>query len=136
MAESKIRLLEQERARVAWNCINYVNEKYKEKFKKEYRSLVMRLPAMIITNGLGQALAFLKSKGKSKESKPHEKLFKDIESWFSGNENIQWDKTQGGLMEKVINLPSDKFRHATSETLSFFSWMKRFADAVLPKGDE
>jgi CRISPR/Cas system CMR-associated protein Cmr5 small subunit len=34
-------------------------------------------------------------------------------------------------MEKIISLPSDKFRYATSESLAYLSWMKRFADAVL-----
>lgn len=132
MSESKIKLLEH--ARVAWECIDRVNAQYEKKFKTEYRSIVMKLPTMIITNGLGQTLAFLKSKGKGDENKPHEKLFKDIESWLFDNKNIQWDKTRSGLMEEVIKLPSDRFRHVTSETLAFLSWMKRFADAVLPKG--
>jgi CRISPR-associated protein Cmr5 len=122
--------IEHERAKEAWACIDYVDSKEKDKFKKEYRSIVMKSPTMIITNGLGQTLAFLKSKGKNDKSKPEEKLYRDIESWL--DKRVQWT-ARGELMEKVIVLPNDKFRHATAETLSFLSWMKRFADAVLPK---
>jgi len=122
--------IELERAKEAWGCIDYVNSKENDKFKKEYRSIVMKSPTMIITNGLGQTLAFLKSKGKNDKSKPEEKLYRDIEGWL--DKRVQWT-AKGELMEKVISLPNDKFRYATAETLSFLSWMRRFADAVLPK---
>ena len=122
--------IELERAKEAWGCIDYVNSKKNDKFKKEYRSVVMKSPTMIITNGLGQTLAFLKSKGKNDKSKPEEKLYRDIEGWL--DKRVQWT-AKGELMEKVISLPNDKFRYATAETLSFLSWMRRFADAVLPK---
>ena len=92
----------------------------------------MKSPTLIITNGLGQTLAFLKSKGKNDESKPEEKLYRNIESWL--DKRVQWT-ARGELMEKVISLPNDKFRYATAETLSFLSWMKRFADAVLKEAD-
>ena len=131
---SRISNLEHERAKEAWSCVDYVNAEETDTFKKDYRSVVMKSPTMIITNGLGQTLAFLKSKGKNDESKPEEKLYKDIENWLDNR--IKWT-AKGGLIEKVIALPNDKFRHATTETLSFLSWMKRFADAVLPKeGDQ
>ena len=128
---SQITNLEHERAKEAWSCIDFVNTEYDNKgFKKDYRSIVMKFPTMIITNGLGQSLAFLKAKGKNDEHKSEEKLYRDIENWL--DKRIQWN-AKGELIEKVISLPSDKFRFATTETLSYLSWMKRFADAVLPK---
>jgi CRISPR-associated protein Cmr5 len=133
---SQISNLEHERAKEAWSCVDYVNteDEYDKKFKTEYRSLVMKLPTLIITNGLGQTLAFLKCKGKSDEKKPKEKpearVYKDLEGWLDNR--IQWN-ARGELIEKVISLPSDKFRFATAESLAYLSWMKRFADAVLPK---
>ena len=57
---SRLQRVEQKRAAEAWSCIQAVSE---DKFKKEYRSIVMKLPTLILTNGLGQTLAFLKSKG-------------------------------------------------------------------------
>ncbi|MFZ5996177.1 MAG: type III-B CRISPR module-associated protein Cmr5 [Nitrospirota bacterium] len=127
---SNLENIEHERAKEAWGCIDYVNSEETDKFKKEYRSIVMKTPTLIITNGLGQTLAFLKSKGKGDESKPEDKLYRDIEGWL--NKKVLWT-AKGELMEKIISLPNDKFRYTTAETLSFLSWMKRFADAVLPK---
>lgn len=127
---SSLENIEHERAKEAWNCIDYVNSEKTDTFKKEYRSIVMKSPTLILTNGMGQTLAFLRSKGKGDESRPEEKLYRDIESWL--DKRMRWT-TKGGLMEKIIALPNDKFRYATSETLSYLSWMKRFADAVLPK---
>lgn len=130
---SQITNLEHERAKEAWSCIDYVNKDMDDKgFKKEYRSIVMKLPTLIITNGLGQTLAFLKSKGKGDEKKPEEKVYQDIGDWLSKNKNINLNANVE-LIEKVIALSSDKFRQVTTETLAYLSWMKRFADAVLPK---
>lgn len=131
---SLVENIEHERAKEAWNCVNCVNSQKEDEFKKEYRSIVMKLPTMIITNGLGQTLAFLKSKGKGEKNKPEEKLYRDIENWL--NKRVHWTVTgKLELIEKIIALPSDKFRYVTAETLSFLSWMRRFADAVLPKED-
>lgn len=56
---SQISNLEHERAKEAWSCVDYVSEEIDNQgFKKEYRSIVMKLPTLIITNGLGQTLAF------------------------------------------------------------------------------
>jgi CRISPR-associated protein Cmr5 len=131
---SQITNLEHERAKEAWSSIDFVNTKYDDiGFKKNYRSIVMKLPTLIITNGLGQTIAFLKAKGKNDENKPEEKLYRDIEKWL--DKRIQWN-ARGELIEKVIALPSDNFRSATTEALSYLSWMKRFADAVLPKEED
>lgn len=133
---SHISMLEHERAREAWSCVDYVNNEIDDAgFKKEYRSIVMKLPTLIITNGLGQTLAFLKSKGKGKENKAEEKIYQDISGWLLKNKHFTWT-CQGELIERVIALPCDKFRQVTTETLAYLSWMKRFADAVLPKEGE
>jgi len=136
MSKGIIENLEQQRAEEAWSCVDYVNREIDDpSFKKEYRSLAMRLPSLIITNGLGQTLAFLKAKGKGKDSKPEEKIYQDIDGWLSKSKKIKWT-TKGELIERLIALNSSEFRFATYETLSFLTWLKRFADAVLPKEDE
>jgi CRISPR-associated protein Cmr5 len=128
---SQITNLEHERAKEAWRTIDFVNTELDDiGFKKEYRSIVLKFPTLIITNGLGQSIAFLKAKGKNDNSKPEEKLYRDIEGWL--DRCFQWN-VKGELIEKIITLPSDKFRLVTAETLSYLSWLKRFADAVLPK---
>ena len=132
---SQLQRLEQKRAAEAWSCVQYVNEEIDNpKFKKEYRSTVMKLPSLILTNGLGQTLAFLKSKGKNDDSNPEEKVYLDLQGWLTSTDIINWGRaTEGELIEKIMKIDSNKYRIVTLQTLSFLNWLKRFADAVLPK---
>ncbi len=123
----------QERARAAWDCVENVNKLLDEKLKKEYRSNALKLPSLILTNGLGQTLAFLKSKGKRDLSKSEEKVYRDIEDWLKRPGVINWGTAQGELIERIMKINSDKYRLVTTETLAFINWLKRFADAALPK---
>ncbi|MDR4506853.1 MAG: type III-B CRISPR module-associated protein Cmr5 [Candidatus Brocadiaceae bacterium] len=132
---SRVQTLEQKRAAEAWSCIQYVNEEINNpRFKKEYRSIVMKLPTLILTNGLGQTLAFLKSKGKNNDSNPEEKVYEDLQGWLTKPNAVNWGRaTHEKLIERIMAVDSNKYRFITIECLSFLNWLKRFADAVLPK---
>jgi CRISPR-associated protein Cmr5 len=130
---SLLQTKEQERAGAAWDCVDNVNKLPDEKFKKEYRSNALKLPSLILTNGLGQTLAFLKSKGKRDLSKSEEKVYRDLEDWLKRPGVINWGTAQGELIERIMKINSDKYRLVTTETLAFINWLKRFADAALPK---
>jgi CRISPR-associated protein Cmr5 len=60
--------LEQQRATRAWECVDEVTSKSQD-FKKKYGSLARKVPTLILTNGLGQTLAFLKAKGKKRSGR-------------------------------------------------------------------
>ncbi|HHT9159339.1 MAG: type III-B CRISPR module-associated protein Cmr5 [Ignavibacteria bacterium GWB2_35_6b] len=132
---SRLQTLEQKRAAGAWSCVQYVNEDVNDpKFKKGYRSTVLKLPALILTNGLGQTLAFLKSKGKGDVNNPEEKVYQDLQGWLTSTDVINWGgATAGELIERIMKIDSNKYRIVTLQTFSFLNWLKRFADAVLPK---
>lgn len=132
---SRLQKVEQKRAAEAWSCIQAVSEDIdSSKFKKEYRSIVMKLPTLILTNGLGQTLAFLKSKGKGNENNPEEKVYGDLQGWLAKPNVVNWGKvTHKGLIERIMAIDSTKYRFVTMESLSFLNWLKKFADAVLPK---
>ena len=132
---SRLQKVEQKRAAEAWSCIQAVSEDIdSSKFKKDYRSIVMKLPTLILTNGLGQTLAFLKSKGKNDGSNPEEKVYGDLQGWLTKPNVVNWGRaTQEELIERIMAIDSNKYRFVTMETLSFLNWLKRFADAVLPK---
>lgn len=72
---------EQQRAKAAWADVQAVDQKPPE-VKRKYRGLVLKLPVMILTNGLGQALAFLKSKGKGNADDPHEIVYAHLQNWL------------------------------------------------------
>src|SRR3989304_8979226 len=124
-----IKSREQERAKKAWELVNEVPANK----IKEYASVVKSAPVMILTNGLGQALAFIISKSKSKE---YSLLYDHLNKWLSGN--VVWTQSEdisNDLIERVINEKSQGYRMATEEALAILAWVKRFATALEKGGD-
>ena len=139
MAQDVTRLkgIEQGRATYAFNAVKEVNDKEPQKLKGSYKSAAKKLPVLIKTNGLGQTLAFVKSKGGKKDRKTgkkrengYDKLYKQIGDWLRTDAANQL-VPQGELVEKVIQLESPLYRQVTVETLALLNWMRRFVDGVM-----
>jgi CRISPR-associated protein Cmr5 len=125
---------EQQRAKAAWADVQAVDRKSLD-VKRKYRGLVLKLPVMVLTNGLGQTLAFLRSKGKGDTNDPHEIVYSHLQSWLF--REIRWaDATQPTLIERIFNTTSETYRQATVEALAYLHWLRRFAEAVLPEPEE
>lgn len=142
--ESLIQTLEQERASKAWDFVSNLNREIEDKLltekekedtgkknkkieesRKKYRSLALKIPILILTNGLGQTLAFFKSKRGE-----HELLYGHLSKWLIDESKIY---QPGELIKMVIKEGSTKYRQATLEALAFLNWIKRFAEAELPE---
>lgn len=137
---------EQQRAKWAWDDISEVNEKADD-IKKKYRSLVLKSPVLILTNGLGQAAAFFASKSQPKEGKKlsadnvaQSLLLKHLWSWLEKAKICGAFQTE---IQESHRLPfwitqttTGQYRLATTETLSYLQWLRRFAEAVLPEPEE
>lgn len=128
MPEEKSKAINQDQARAlrAWNLIADSTDQVKGKdWEDKYGSLVKNFPAMIVTNGLGQALAFLKAK-----KKPHHlALYQHVSGWVT--KSIYGGAESDQLLQKIIADSSTNYRRATTETLAFVAWLKRFAEAEL-----
>jgi len=127
MIESK----EQERAKKAWDLVNTISTSLIER----YASLAKSAPVMIITNGLGQTLAFFISKAKG--TNEFRLLYNHLNEWLSAN--VIWTQNEDisdELIERVIHEKSEGYRMATEEALAFLSWIKRFATALAPDTKE
>lgn len=114
----------------------FVNAKSgsKEDFKAEYKSLVLKSPALVKTNGLLATAAFLFSKRKSVSGKAHELLYDQIAKWLEKREMVTL--TDGGYDDfaKVLTeLSYAEVRVATNETLAYLSWLKRFSEGLIDK---
>jgi len=126
---SALRTLEQERAKHAWECVQGTKEK---PFASDYRSIALKAPSLILTNGLGQTLAFLKAKGKGEPENEHEVLYQHLEGWLQKQLGIN-----SNFLSWLVNTAtSQQYRLATMEALALLQWLKRFAEAELPKGRE
>ncbi len=130
-AKSLQKTLEQQRAQRAWECVEKVT-KQSQDFKKKYGSLARKVPMLVLTNGLGQTLAFLKAKGKNKSDDEHTVLFRHLSDWVLGQVASTTTSSNEDLLQWVLHNDSAAYRRATMEALAFLTWLKRFAEAELP----
>ncbi|MBL8152083.1 MAG: type III-B CRISPR module-associated protein Cmr5 [Blastocatellia bacterium] len=112
---------EQKRAKAAWDDITSIKDKG---FDSEYSATAKNFPMMVLTNGLGQALAFLRAKNKDE----HKSFYKHISCWVT--QEI-FDKSDEKLLEYLLECDSHIYRRSTTEALAFAVWLKRFAEAEL-----
>ena len=134
-----VKALEQGRAKYAFDAVKSINEDGANKLKESYKSAAKKLPVLIKTNGLGQTLAFLKSKGGKKDKNTgkkiengYDKLYKQIGDWLrteAANQLVPQDELE--LVEEVIQLNSSVYRQVTVETLSLLNWVRRFVDGLM-----
>ncbi len=122
------RTTEQQRAKNAWQNVEAVEQHFaEEKKRKEYGSWARGLPALIQTNGLGQALAFLAAKGKGDDSKHQTLLYTHLTGWL--RERLQPNEKNTDFLAWVLTQNSGVYRRATREAIEYALWLRRFAEA-------
>ena len=115
---------EQERASHALEKINEL---------KDYGNFVSyanSLPASIVMNGLGQAMAFELSSGKKDIG--HKELYRIMQDWLCGKSGVFTDEPD--LMIAITKKPQREYIRAQAEALAYLDWLKKFSRAYL-KGD-
>jgi CRISPR-associated protein, Cmr5 family len=135
-----MKTLEQERSNYAFECISRIKEKKDKNFEKDASSLIAKLGTLILTNGLGNTLAFLFSKAKDH----HLETIVIISNWLykleGRKEEIKKDNVQqkiDQIMKKfVLDVDVEKYMYYTDETLRLINWLRRFSDAMLESGGE
>jgi len=99
-----------------------------------YRSYVKALPARVIMNGLGQALAMEKA-GASKDV-GHEMLFNHVQDWLLNG----WEHTpyrgQSNILAAIVNGSEADYIRAQGEAMAHVEWLKKFAVAYLKDKDD
>ena len=124
--------IQQQRAKFAMDEVNNLKV-LKADEQKEFISYASSLPAMIHTNGLGQAMAFCKVKGKDRVS--YKKLYELISNWLCAEKQIyeNCNDSQGkkDVLTGITNNSMQDYQLAQTETLILMSWVKKFAKAFL-----
>lgn len=123
--------LDQKRAQHAYEIAKKVADSNDDGKKKKFKTQVKRLPARIMTSGLGPALAFLMAKQYTPE------LRQALSEWVS-HQNFKWapapsprDNGRDRLATDILANSSDFLRLATAESLAYLQWLGRFTDALL-----
>lgn len=103
-----------------------------------YVSYVSALPATIVMNGLGQALATLLAKdrgdgGDRAHAGDHRRLYRDVAAWLS--DQISELRVTGDhldeVLRKLIEADQDVYVRAQAESIAYLNWLKQFARAYL-----
>lgn len=111
--------LDQRRAAYAWEKVQGCNN--------DYCNLAKAAPALIMSNGLMQTLAYYQDKGKEH----HSALSRHLRQWLKHrfDHRFNGDDYQS-VMQGLFNTTDAQFyRHATEETLALLRWIRQFAAA-------
>ena len=123
-----MQLIQQQRAKFALRKV--IEAKDAGVNQKEYISYASSLPAMIHTNGLGQAAAFFKSK-KAKDGQPkttHEYLYQLLSDWLQQDDQPFAKKD---LLDGITSASMKDYRLAQAEAQALMDWVKKFAKAYM-----
>jgi CRISPR-associated protein Cmr5 len=142
--DTNVKKLENGRAEFAYKCVKQAqnpNNNYKTGLAGEYKSYVKKTPALIQTNGLGNTLAYIVSKGNANKPKDkknawdliYEQLADRLKTGSGGTASLPSDRD---LLEFTISRPSTEYRQITAEILALLNWLKRLADGLIEGGEE
>jgi len=142
--------MEQRRAKFAYDKVLEV-KRSDPKTQEKYNSYVKNAPVLILTNGLGQTLAFYLSKLEklsentedihyeeinpdrepSGDKRAYAYLYKHISEWLAqtvtdGQDPLMY-YTRSSSLEAI---------RMTEEAIAMLNWLRRFAEAMLKKEQE
>lgn len=102
-----------------------IEEKYKGKVDADTANFFVGLPTMILTNGLGQSLAFLLS---NKKKDKYYTAYNVIKKWLINRKYCKEADTDLSFIKELIK-DQHTYRSAQQEVLSMLNWLKRYARA-------
>lgn len=112
----------QKYAQRAFGLIQKVKDSNKQ--VKEYRTLALNFPTMILQSGLAQAIGFLQAKGKEE----HLLLLAHIAELLKENKD--------GLHKKILEADLSHYQLLSRQALEAASSLKRYTQALLPKSKD
>jgi CRISPR-associated protein Cmr5 len=117
--------LDQQRALLAHEHVSEVEAWSDEKRKKKYGGMVHRLPALVRSAGLSQALHFVSSRKSEDQTRVLEHLagqLQRVDAAIQGRE---------GLLRAVREAPLPKYLVLTREALACVDWYRRLVQGEL-----
>jgi CRISPR-associated protein Cmr5 len=109
---------------IAADVFERVQKLEKNEKKKQYGSMAHKLPVLIQTAGLVQALSFVQAKSTSNSGRMLRTLLDDLAKTL--------EFTNGdALVKESRNSELSKYIYLTKRSLAALLWYKRFAQSVL-----
>lgn len=144
------RMLDDGRAKFAYDCVVEAKSKLQGEAILKYKSYAKKVPMLIKTNGLGPTAAFMYSKSKSDESKkdPWWLIYSQLTEWITIQEILSSQERNGsrgytdsktpvcqGIADDLTRVDSHEYRLATREALALLNWLRRFAEGMIEGED-
>jgi CRISPR-associated protein Cmr5 len=137
------RLLEQERGKFAWNCIQEIKRLPSAELQAEYRTRALTFNQMVQINGLGATLGFLKAKAAKDKKEDQEQealsaygyLLRHLTNWMHQRGVVEGQRFDDLLRWVLEKADREAYRRVTTECLAFGDWLRRFAEAELSNQD-
>lgn len=121
--------LTQTRGKDALDKVHKLENSRDQKFNNGYTGIVVAFPAMILMNGLGQALATLLSSAKTDSCE--RMVYTDLESWLCGSSKAAPFPKEPSLIDALMACERATYIRAQVEALEWLTWMKKFSVAYL-----
>ncbi|WP_257266085.1 type III-B CRISPR module-associated protein Cmr5 [Endozoicomonas sp. ONNA2] len=130
-----LQTIQQQRAAFSYQWVramvtgNTPDDKAPERFKAYANSF----PAKVQMNGLGQALAFARSKsGTTAEGRAWRHLYQLVSDWLARPEGCFPNQD---VLEGIMSSDMQVYRQAQAEVQALMVWVKQFARAEIRGGD-
>ncbi len=134
--------IEQQRAAFALESVLQAVVSLEVKQQDEFKAYITSLPSMVQMNGLGQAIAFYRSKfdslekpGTRKGSKAYSQIYQTLQTWLCADKGC--DKTpaavygSGDLLAQLTQNDMYQYRLAQSELQKLLVWLKKLTAAYI-----
>lgn len=109
-------------ASAIYKQVSQIQGKYEKKERNEYGSMSHKLPILIRSAGLAQALAFVASRGSDSQQELLEGLAKVV---------INQDASADDLLTRSRTSPLNQYMQLSQSVMAALLWYKRFAQSVL-----
>lgn len=122
---------QQKRAEFALSSL----ERFKGNVPKEYAQFIVGVPTMILTNGLGQTLAFLKAKSEKKIERKfvYETMWTYLKKEYTHFASCSDDVD---FLKKLNSVSQGEYIQMQKEMLLMLEWLKRYARAFEKAGEK
>ena len=116
--------IQQERAKFAIEQLEKIS--INQVIDKDTATFIVGMPNMILSNGIGQTLAFLLAK-----TDKEKKVYRILKNWICKKyANLGFtDKSDMDFIKTFCTLKQDKYLEIQRECLRLCEWLKRYARA-------
>ena len=118
---------DQERAQRAFGCVQEVEQGKDASTKKKYSTQCRRLPQLIQQCGLCQTVAFLQSKAAEPAVARALADFAEV---------VEHGQSATDFAKKCRQSELKEYQWMSRHAIQCASWMKRYAEALLPRGED